>query len=111
MAFKRSRVRSSPSPPKNSKSSDLEFFYSSCRAWYIITRSVYFVGLMIYNLLQGWRYVISAKLMIAQLCRDFLSTFKWIFFFFMVVIDFVFSICYANYVETIDLKSESWDYR
>ena len=49
--------------------------------------------------------------MIAQLCRDFLSTFKWIFFFFMVVIDFVFSICYANYVETIDLKSESWDYR
>ena len=25
-------------PPKNSKSSDLEFFYPSRQAWYIITR-------------------------------------------------------------------------
>ena len=34
-----------------------------------------------------------------------------IIFVFMVVIDFMFSMCYASCVETIDLKSESRDYR
>ena len=37
MPFKRSRVRSSPSPPKNTKSQDLVFFYPSRQAWHFIT--------------------------------------------------------------------------